>query len=111
MQGAVYLSRHDNAPMWMWSLGLLTLVAGVAVILGVLTPAATALIALGAMGTAFSLLPAPTPNLFDQILPTALVIVVSAAIGLLGPGAWSVDARLFGLRTITIPRTPRPPAA
>jgi uncharacterized membrane protein YphA (DoxX/SURF4 family) len=95
----------------MWSLGLLTLLAGVAVILGLLTAAATVLIALGAMGTALSWFPAPAPNLFDQMLSTALVIVVAVAIALLGPGAWSVDARLFGLRTITIPRTPRAPDA
>jgi hypothetical protein len=34
---------------------------------------------------------------------------MAAAIGLLGPGAFSVDARLFGHRRIIIPRAPYPP--
>lgn len=111
LQGVAYLSRPGVAPIWMWSLGLLALLSGAALIVGVLTLGATALIAFGAMGTAFSWLPAPTPNLFDRMLPTALVIVVTVAIALLGPGAWSMDARFFGLRKITIPRTPRSPDA
>lgn len=111
MQGVGYLSLHDIAPIWVWSLALLTLLAGVALLLGLLTSVAAALIALGTIGTALSWLPTPTPNLFDKIWPTALVIVVAVAIVLLGPGAWSVDARLFGLRKITIPRTPQSPDA
>jgi hypothetical protein len=37
------------------------------------------------------------------------VIVEAAVIGLLGPGAFSIDARMFGRREILIPHTPRWP--
>ena len=37
------------------------------------------------------------------------VIVLTTAIALLGPGAFSVDARMFGRREILIPHTQRRP--
>jgi uncharacterized membrane protein YphA (DoxX/SURF4 family) len=33
-----------------------------------------------------------------------LLAVLGAALAMLGPGAWSVDARLFGRKRIVIPR-------
>jgi hypothetical protein len=35
------------------------------------------------------------------------MIVLTTAIALLGPGAFSIDARMFGRREILIPNTPR----
>jgi uncharacterized membrane protein YphA (DoxX/SURF4 family) len=107
-QGWAYFAGNDNPPPWMWAAGLLALLDGAALVVGFLTPAASAVTALGAIGTVASWFPAPTPNLFDAMLPTYLVIVVAVAILLLGPGSLSVDARLFGLREITIPRTITP---
>jgi hypothetical protein len=37
------------------------------------------------------------------------VIVQTTVIALLGPGAFSIDARMFGRREILIPHTPRWP--
>ena len=37
------------------------------------------------------------------------VIVLTTAIALLGPGAFSIDARMFGRREILIPHTQRWP--
>jgi uncharacterized membrane protein YphA (DoxX/SURF4 family) len=51
--------------------------------------------------------PPPSLNLFEALLPTFLVVVVAVAIIFLGPGAWSVDGRLFGRREIIIPHTSR----
>ena len=48
--------------------------------------------------SAISALPLPAQSL-------AGVIILAAAIALLGPGAFSVDARLFGRREILIPNT------
>jgi uncharacterized membrane protein YphA (DoxX/SURF4 family) len=40
---------------------------------------------------------------FDSYLAIINLIVLSIAVALLGPGAFSLDARMFGRREITIP--------
>ncbi|WP_386065745.1 hypothetical protein ACFJIW_14345 [Tahibacter sp. UC22_41] len=37
-------------------------------------------------------------------LPATIAVCHAAALGLLGPGAYSLDARLFGRRRLTFPR-------
>jgi len=88
---------------------LLAIVIGTLLLIGFLTPVAGALAALDALGLTLSWVPAPASNLFDAKLPTVLVVVVSAAIVFLGPGAISLDARLFGRREIIIPHVTRLP--
>jgi hypothetical protein len=68
-----------------------------------MTPLAGALAALGSAGVALSWLPSPTPSALGAGVAAVLPVVVAAAIALLGPGAISVDAALFGRREITIP--------
>ena len=46
---------------------------------------------------------------FGSWLALAFFIVMATAIVLLGPGAFSLDARLFGRREIVIPLAARPP--
>ncbi len=47
---------------------------------------------------------APVANLFLAEQPIHILgILTSAALFLLGPGAYSVDARLFGLRVTVVP--------
>jgi uncharacterized membrane protein YphA (DoxX/SURF4 family) len=87
----------------------LALTAGASLLAGFLTPIAGALVALGGVGNALSWFPPPSPNLFDSLLAVVLVVIVAAAIVFLGPGALSIDARLFGRREIVIPYAWRPP--
>ena len=47
--------------------------------------------------------PVPVPNLFDEKLSAILAAIIAVAIVFLGPGAFSLDARLFGRREIIIP--------
>jgi hypothetical protein len=47
-------------------------------------------------------------NIIDTLLAGGFVIVMSVAIAFLGPGAFSVDCRLFGRRVIVIPYPSRP---
>jgi uncharacterized membrane protein YphA (DoxX/SURF4 family) len=78
------------------------IVAGVALTLGIFTPVCSAIIGLGYVLALF------TP-LSGTVLPrldcAAAVIGLASAIGLalFGPGAFSIDARLFGRREIFIP--------
>jgi hypothetical protein len=67
-----------------------------ALLLGLLTPVACGLCIILAGIEAI----APAHPLFAHILPLALN---AAALVLLGPGAYSVDARLYGHRVLTLP--------
>ena len=71
---------------------LLALAAAVCLLIGFMTPLVALLVAL--MAIAFSL---------TGLSDTFELVVLAAAIGLLGPGAFSIDARMFGRREIRIP--------
>jgi uncharacterized membrane protein YphA (DoxX/SURF4 family) len=58
------------------------------------------------MGTTLSWFSLPAANQFETKMMTILIGVVALAVVLLGPGALSIDARLFGRREIIIPRNP-----
>jgi uncharacterized membrane protein YphA (DoxX/SURF4 family) len=103
-QGASYLTGPDNPTFAAWMAGLLAIAIGGSISLGFLTPVGSAIAGLGCAGIAFSWFPPPVPNLIEQRLCAILVITVASAIVLLGPGALSIDARLFGRREIIIPR-------
>lgn len=45
---------------------------------------------------------------FEVMLPSLFAVTIGAAIGCIGPGAFSIDARMFGRREIIIPHIPRP---
>lgn len=98
LRGTGYLFRSEPQAIGTWLIGGLATIAGACLGAGFLTPVMGALISLGAAVTA---LLSPESRLAD-----GLVAVVSAAITLTGPGAFSIDARLFGLRKITIPSVP-----
>lgn len=78
---------------------------GASVLAGFLTPIAAALVGLTAIGWWTSLIRAPHQNLFASNLLLGLLVVMATVIVLVGPGAFSIDARLFGLRQIIIPRS------
>jgi hypothetical protein len=97
-----YLSACWSFPE-AWLLGLVALAAGVLLLIGFLTPIAATAVGLGGIGVALSLLPACTPAVFDSHLAMIFAVAILIGIILLGPGAFSVDARLFGRRQIIIP--------
>jgi hypothetical protein len=47
--------------------------------------------------------PLPTRDLFDRVLPTLFAETMSIAVVFLGPGAFSIDAYLYGRKEIIIP--------
>jgi uncharacterized membrane protein YphA (DoxX/SURF4 family) len=106
IQGGFYLSTKSEDIPGAWIALVVGVVAGAALLIGLLTPIAALLTGLGAIGTGLSLWPAPVPNLFDSALSVALIGIVTIAIIFLGPGAFSLDGRLFGRREIIIPRRP-----
>jgi uncharacterized membrane protein YphA (DoxX/SURF4 family) len=76
---------------------------GLLLLMGFLTRFVAIASVLVALGCIFSLL--PISRVGPLVTPTtaALVVVIAIAITCLGPGALSLDARLFGRREIIIP--------
>jgi uncharacterized membrane protein YphA (DoxX/SURF4 family) len=103
-QGVFYLTGSPGSAANAWISGLLAITSGASLLLGFLTPLGSAIVAVGGAGTMLAWFPAPVPNLIELRLSAILVTIVACAIVLLGPGALSVDARLFGRREIIIPR-------
>jgi uncharacterized membrane protein YphA (DoxX/SURF4 family) len=102
-EGGLYLAgRADSATVS--CAAIMSVVAGGALVVGILTPLASLLTGLLALAIGFSFLPAPVSNIFDARLSASLFAMVTAAIVFIGPGAFSLDARLFGRRQIIIPR-------
>ena len=103
VQGAAYLSDWRGLGFPALAVALLTVSSGALLLVGYLTPFAGILAGLLCVGSAFSWFPAPTLELFGGKLSAALATVIVAALVCLGPGAFSLDARLFGRREIIIP--------
>jgi len=90
-----------------WAVALIALVSGASLLLGFLMPVGGILATLCCAGVALSLVPLDSSNL-EQIRPAAtLLAVMAVALSLLGPGAFSMDCRLYGRREIVITRVPQ----
>ena len=81
-----------------WLLASLILLGAGCLLVGFVTPVTAILIGLVSITLAFS-----------SFAQTVDIVVLSAAIALLGPGAFSIDARMFGRREILIPSASRSP--
>lgn len=105
--GAAYVDK--------WSLGWLSRFAGLMLMtdglllsLGLLTRIAGAIAPLLACAAAFHWM-LPASPWFVEIRAVALPFAaVSLALVALGPGAYSIDARLFGRKELRIPSRPPP---
>jgi len=91
-----------------WAVALLALASGVLLLIGYLTPFASVLAGSISVSSKFLCLQPSSSKLFDSTLATALAASIAVAIVCLGPGAFSVDARLFGRREIIIPDASHP---
>ena len=90
-----------------WSMGLLGVVIGIAFLLGILTPVAGALAALSNLCSCIFWLLASGASARGSVVIAVYLIIMSIVVVLLGPGAFSLDAYLFGPREIIIPEAHR----
>jgi uncharacterized membrane protein YphA (DoxX/SURF4 family) len=84
-----------------------TIASGASVLFGFLTPVGSVFAALVSAAIALSWLPQDVLNMVETKPAALLISVIATAVASLGPGAYSVDSRLFGRREIVIPQTSR----
>jgi uncharacterized membrane protein YphA (DoxX/SURF4 family) len=108
-QGVACLSDGRDLTFVIWIAVVLLFVVSALLLIGFLTPVASVLAGLYSLAIALSLVTAPVQGFFSAKPPAILATVIAAALACLGPGAFSLDARLFGRREIVI-SSPAPPA-
>ena len=109
VHGGGYLVDLKSLTLGRSVFGLLAVTIGAFILIGFVTPVAGGLASLGGLGIVLSLFPPPASSLLVAWPMILLVVTVAISIVLLGPGAFSLDARLFGRREIVIPRAQRSP--
>jgi uncharacterized membrane protein YphA (DoxX/SURF4 family) len=96
--GIAFIARAaatmHNGPLTTFATAIVAILAGLCLLAGLWTPIAGSLVA--ALGIWFACTHVEDP------LASVLLATIGAALALVGPGAWSIDARLFGWKRIDI---------
>ena len=108
VHGVLYAANLETLSLSGCVVSSLSVLGGACLLLGFLTPVASAMVAISAATIGLSSLN-PSRSVFEVVLPTALIVVIATAVLFIGPGAVSIDARLFGRREIIIPPKSRSP--
>jgi len=106
--GVLCLVSSDRITLVVSVSTALLLLSGGCLLIGFLTPILSLLGGLECLGIVWSWFPFQLLSPFESKLALAPIIAMSIAIALLGPGAFSLDARLFGWKEIVIPPASRP---
>ena len=101
-QGVLCLATKDAAAT-VRIVGGLAVLTGILLVTGFRTRLAAFLIALSIAFISLCTFPLPTPDLFDRLLTTLFAETMSMAVVFLGPGAFSIDAYLYGRTEIISP--------
>ncbi len=109
-EGVSRFSSEKSGALAGYSGGVVNLAIGAFLLAGFLTPVAGFLSMLSGTMGGLRILPGITPGNLNPAIFYLVLVLISAAIVLLGPGAFSLDARIFGRREIIIPqrKSPRP---
>lgn len=108
-QGVLMLVSFNSPASALGILAFSAILAGLALLIGFITPVVCALTTIGYFVISGSLLLEGGTGIRWDAIAALDLAVMSIALVLLGPGAFSLDARLFGRREIIIPEGRRPP--
>ena len=103
LEGVSYFLGPVGTNLGDAAIGTVAIVAGAALVVGILAPAAGMIVAAGSVSLATSIVPSPAQHPLNDAPSLVLLTAVAVAIVLLGPGALSIDSYLFGRREIVIP--------
>jgi uncharacterized membrane protein YphA (DoxX/SURF4 family) len=103
-------ARHDLNALALVFLLLMIAVAGLLVV-GYETRVVAVMSSLAILGGAFFASAKPGYALFENLPIAGLLTVIAASVACVGPGAYSLDSRVFGRREIVIPKSSRPPGS
>jgi len=109
VQGTAYLMNWRDYGLGTRCLGVLAVASGISILIGYLPPFAALVAGLVIVSGNFLSLQMPSPHLFATRVAASLATCIVVALACLGPGAFSIDARLFGRREIVIPDASRLP--
>jgi hypothetical protein len=101
LQSALLIAATHHAAGSMLAAAL-AIITSLALIIGLMTPIATALLCLGGLAATIDSGIVGYVPLFESWIARFEFIVMSAALICLGPGAFSLDARLYGRREIDV---------
>jgi uncharacterized membrane protein YphA (DoxX/SURF4 family) len=101
-QAWLVLTANDGAANTSVAIGLLALVSGLALVIGYMTPIASLLLSAGGLLLTVDSSVTGHLLLFQSGMARLEFIVMSVALILLGPGALSLDARLYGRREVDV---------
>lgn len=102
MQGAGYLSGSVTPTTGVWLVGALVIVIGALLVIGFLTPIASIAAALASIYFDFTTI-SKASNPLNIGFGIVDAVIVTVALAILGAGAFSLDAYMFGRREIIIP--------
>jgi uncharacterized membrane protein YphA (DoxX/SURF4 family) len=89
--------------------GLFAILAGLVLCIGLFTPFVASILTIGYLIESVSPFVVNDTGRHADTLAALNLAAMSLALALLGPGAFSIDARLFGRLEIIIPESRRPP--
>jgi uncharacterized membrane protein YphA (DoxX/SURF4 family) len=101
--GACSLSKANETTLPVLMFAATALASGLLLLIGFFTPIGGTLGALSGVCAALFAVPIGALNPAQLTVSAVVVVVMAAAVGILGPGAFSIDSRLFGRRKIVIP--------
>jgi putative oxidoreductase len=104
-QGVAYLGGKQAPAAITSAVAAFMVIIGALLLIGSLSRWAALLAATTNLLSVLPWFPGPRIGLFETPITTMLAAVIATALVCLGPGAFSVDARLFGRREVIIPKT------